>query len=265
MLRYLGTGGRDYAATPIRVGRRGWWEFQAVLAGRINWTTEAGASRDGVRGKRLWLFAPDCAHGWTGDGHTAEVVVFHYPWLPDGLERVARDEGPLSVALNQQAITTLRVFSQTAAEHLRRPRAASSSRHFYALGYLSTLIWDGIGDRHLADPRALDRQRVKDALAWYRQHLYLAPTVKQVAAAVFCSPAHLRRLFHQHCHCSPAQALLAQRLRRAEELITAGELSLGMVASESGFRNQAVFNRVFKAHSGLAPSVWRARRTHRSG
>lgn len=265
MLRYLGTGQRDYAANPIRPSRRPWWEFQAVLSGRIAWTTAAGISHQGYSGPQMWLFAPAELHGWTGDGSSAEVVVFHYPWLPDGLQQTMKDGEPLTLPLSQAAVSTLRELSQVAVEHLRRPRASSASRHLYALGSLCTLIWDGIGDRQLAAPREMDQQRVADALAWYRQHLYLAPTVEEVAEAVFCSPAHLRRLFHEHCQCAPAQALLTQRLHRAQELLSAGELSMGGVAQESGFRHQAVFNRVFKAHYGVPPSQWRARQIHRNG
>ncbi|TVR17240.1 MAG: AraC family transcriptional regulator [Planctomycetota bacterium] len=265
MLRYLGTGLRNYAHNPIRAGRRGLWEFQAVLSGRIAWTTAAGPSRYGCVDRRLWLFPPNYTHGWTGDGDPAEVVVFHYPWIPDGLDRVAYEDGPLTMPLTDGQIDHLRRFGQIAGEHLRRPRASSTSRHLFVLAWLSQMMWDSIGDRQLANPREMDRQRVEDALSWYRQHLYLAPTVQEVAEAVFCSLAHLRRLFHQHCHCSPAQALLQQRLRRAQELISAGSMSLAAVAKESGFRSQAVFTRVFKSNCGVAPSRWRSQTTHRSG
>lgn len=263
MLRYLGTGQRDYAAKPIRPGRRGWWEFQAVLSGRIAPMDEQGRQVDEMSGPRLWLFAPEYIHGWLGDGEWCTVAVFHFSWVPEGVERLLLAQGPVAMALNAEQVEQLAQWSIELAEHLRRPRASSPAHHLRVLSGLCCMLWQGVGDRNVQDPREADRQRVEDALHWYRQHLYQAPTVEDVAKVIYCSPAHLRRLFHQHRGCSPASALLRCRLQRAQELVEAGDLPLKTVASEAGFRSQEVFTRVFRQTYGQSPSRWRQRQRHR--
>ncbi|TVR47011.1 MAG: AraC family transcriptional regulator [Planctomycetota bacterium] len=263
MLRYLGTGQRNYAQRSIRPDRRAWWEFEAALSGHIYPILDGGVAADTGQGARLWLFPPQIIHGWMGNGQVAEVVVFHFSWVPEGIERGLCSQGPVSMPLTVEQVQSIRASSALAKEHLQRPRASSQSHFMRIAAELCCLLWEHLGDRPLDNPREVDRQRVEDALQWYRQHLYLSPSVDAVAQAAFCSPAHFRRLVHAHRGCSPLQALASIRLRRAEGLIEAGDLPLKAIAQEAGFRSHEVFSRSFAQHYGVSPSRWRDRRRHR--
>ncbi len=71
----------------------------------------------------------------------------------------------------------------------------------------------------------------------------------------------LARQFRAMCGTSPYRYLLMRRLDFAREQFAQGR-SLGEVAIETGFADQAHFSRVFKATFGITPAMYRAL-THR--
>jgi len=86
MLCYLGGGTRHYAEKPVRAYRRPYWEFQAVIAGRIAMEDETGTLP--LRRSHLWLSAPGHLHGWTGEAQKpAEIAVFHFLRIPEPLAK----------------------------------------------------------------------------------------------------------------------------------------------------------------------------------
>lgn len=81
-----------------------------------------------------------------------------------------------------------------------------------------------------------------------------------VAAALGCSRAALYRLFLRHGE-SVAALIWATRLSRAHDMIASGRhalLPLSEIAFQSGFVDQAGFNRMFKRRYGMAPGAVRA-------
>ncbi|MFM2090922.1 MAG: hypothetical protein RLZZ127_1411 [Planctomycetota bacterium] len=63
---------------------------------------------------------------------------------------------------------------------------------------------------------------------------------------------------------SPSRYLRRFRLRRAEELLTAGDPSLERVAIESGYRDAVALGRAFRAAHGCSAIVWRRRQAESS-
>ncbi|MFW5844862.1 MAG: helix-turn-helix domain-containing protein, partial [Planctomycetota bacterium] len=102
-----------------------------------------------------------------------------------------------------------------------------------------------------------DAGRVALALDWYREHMHEGPGIAAVARAVYCSPAHLRRLFHRELGRSPAAALAAERWQRACTLLLESEDGLDAIATACGYADATALSRAFKRHCGRSPRVWR--------
>src|ERR1051326_5504301 len=84
MLRHLANGDQSLTGR-IDASCRADWEFYAVLEGRC-----APVFRDDdwpeLQEKTLWLFAPDCRHGWIGErGRPHFCVALHYDSVPHQL------------------------------------------------------------------------------------------------------------------------------------------------------------------------------------
>lgn len=90
------------------------------------------------------------------------------------------------------------------------------------------------------------------------EHMGLALTNAQVAAAVGVSERHLQRLFTQHIQCSVQDYIMEQRLQRAFWLLSHSTRIRGGVegvAFDVGFNSLAHFSRRFKQRFGLPPST----------
>lgn len=257
MLRYLGTGWRQFGVTPMYVHRRANWEFFAVVEGRC-------AAR-GVRGlkpeprlRRLWLFPPETAHGWIGVGRErCWILTFHFGAVPDPLERAARAAGFLEVPLTRAAAARLRRMTDVLMPHYLHPTARSRLLFERVRLDLSLLLLDAIPyDRHDGHGEYA-RQKVESALAWHAEHIGSRPKLEAVAAAVHVSARHLRRMFRDVRGETPVAAFTKQKLHRAMERMTADTLGLGDIAKECGFASASDFSRVFKTHQGVPPLAWR--------
>jgi AraC family transcriptional regulator len=270
MLRYLGTGRRWYGQRPMRVYRRGCWEFQAVVAGRIAPVLDGGAQS--LAAASLWVFPPETAHGWTGDGkQAAEVVVLHFAEVPAPL-RLALPSGDwLRIDLTADDLAALHRAAGSAAATLRRPDALSPLQHQRLQLELALLALRGLPPEKLPRPAGSAEATVERALAWWGEQLAQsagsAPSLHDVAQAVFVSPAHLRRLFHQVLHESPRQALERVRFARAMQIMEDGRLKLEAVAEACGYGSASAFSRAFKHWHRVGPREWlRSRRPeHRHG
>lgn len=90
------------------------------------------------------------------------------------------------------------------------------------------------------------------------QQLHKNWNVEQMAALIFCSPAHLYRLTNQWLGKSPMQHLQALRIERAKQSLESQNWSINDVALQVGFKDLANFSRRFKALVGQSPSAYRA-------
>lgn len=82
-------------------------------------------------------------------------------------------------------------------------------------------------------------------------------TLADLAALAGLSEFHFQRAFRTRLGLSPHAYVEARRIARAEALIAAGE-PLAEVAVACGFSHHSHLTRIFRAHRGVNPSVWRA-------
>ena len=85
-------------------------------------------------------------------------------------------------------------------------------------------------------------------------------TVERMARLVALSPEQLRRLSRSATGRSPHGQLMHLRMRRAAELLLAGELPIKSIADAVGYSNPFVFSAAFKRVIGWPPSTYAARR-----
>lgn len=82
-------------------------------------------------------------------------------------------------------------------------------------------------------------------------------TLKQAAALVYLSPSRLSHLFKASCGVDFSTCLLEQRLHMAKGLLADTRFSIGEVAGQTGFPDQAHFATMFRKVYGKTPSAYR--------
>lgn len=258
MLIYLGVGQRHYGREPFKIAARRAWEFQAVVQGRISMELPSGPEE--LRQRRLWLSPPGHLHGWTGDRtRAAEVVVFHFPSIPEPLRRLVQDGRAVEMALSGAMCRRLRELAGKALAYRQRPSPGMMLCYEHVLLELSLMLYEAKRD-HAAEGLggSLDNdRRVGEALRWFSDRIESNPSQAEVARAVNVSPAHLRRLFHEVLQAAPKQMFDQLRFLRAIQLMTDSTVKLSLVSAACGFESQSAFSRAFKAKFGCAPAEWR--------
>jgi AraC family transcriptional regulator len=84
------------------------------------------------------------------------------------------------------------------------------------------------------------------------------PRVRVLAASAGVHPVYLARQFRRFYGCSVTQYLQQRRLQRTADLVTSNDHALSLVSYSAGFADQAHMCRVFRASTGVTPSVYRA-------
>jgi len=102
---------------------------------------------------------------------------------------------------------------------------------------------------------------VKKAVA-YIQKNYALPdlSLKQVARAVYSSPAYLSRLFKQEMNCTLTEFINKVRVEQAKLALSDASRSIAEVAHEVGYRDRSYFSRIFKEVTGMSPNEYRKKR-----
>jgi AraC family transcriptional regulator len=260
MLRYLANG-RIRWKTSMRCNTRTNWEFYAVIDGRCGVVFQDG-SRPQLREHTLWVFAPECPHAWTDDGHhTYHRISLHFCSVPYPVDEIVRQHGGwLTRTLSVADITRLQTIAQQLEHHFCHPIVASPLHFQRGLMEVSLLLLDG--QPRAAEPVTLTDVasfRVERALSWFTEHLARNPSVKEVADVIHVSPSHLRRLFAEVRQASPKELFRRVRLEKAHDLMGRTNLTLDEIAGHCGYASASHFCRDYKAAHHFTPSTWRRR------
>jgi AraC-like DNA-binding protein len=259
MIRYAAQGERSYGEHPWAPHTRHSWEFQAVVAGRCAlWLP----GRQLWRTATLWLFPPECSHGWTAaPGSTCRVCVVQVAVVPDLLRLLAAEHSYLEIPLSPADIT---LIEELTAEAVAIPAGdpLAGIRGDVVTARLSLLVAERLAKDlpQRLKPGGTPERVVADAIAWLSLHLPERPTIAEAAAVVGCSPAHLRRLFTQVRRQSPNEVLSELRLRRVEELLGDRSLTLEQIAQQTGFSDGSTLSRAYRAARGQPPTRLSGRR-----
>ena len=266
MLIYLGHGFRTYGLHPFPLLRRNLWEFQAIISGHAAPTFPDQPVPRRLVGDRLWVFAPDCVHGWTGDGPNAcEVGVFQFPYAPRILRNMMPASGWLSVGLSTISTEEIRRCIAVGREQIGAPNPVSQLHFQSILTRLSILIMEALEINQMSPVASRARNIVGEAISWYGANLHHAPTLDDVARHVSVSTAHLRRMFHQFTSMSPKEALDQVRFQKACELLEDATQTIEVIAELMAFNSASAFSRAFKNRLAVSPKQWREIVAARSG
>jgi transcriptional regulator GlxA family with amidase domain len=94
---------------------------------------------------------------------------------------------------------------------------------------------------------------------WMAQHLDVQHTVGSLAARAHMSERTFARRFKDELGTTPAAWLASHRVRRAQQLLEATDLTLDAVAAEAGFGTAALMRHHFQQHLSTTPSAYRQR------
>ena len=103
----------------------------------------------------------------------------------------------------------------------------------------------------------LSGYRLRRAKEYINEHLDEDLTLRRLAEAAGFSRFHFAREFRRSTGLTPQQYLTRQRIARAKELLTSGDLPLVEVAARSGFKNQSHFTTLFRKFTELTPKAYR--------
>lgn len=257
MLRYAGTGARDFHKNPVLVNRRKSWEFHAVVQGEI-YLQEPGGHFTRSRNK-MWIFPPEHSHGWISEaGIEAEVVVFHFTRVPDLLRDYVGTRGFASIDLNDKQCRILMEMGLEVINKLKHPRALDALYHDKIALELSMMILEEVPVGQLPQTEERNLNRLESACTFFELNMESSPGIVEMSAVVNCSPAHLRRLFHTVYRCSPQEKLTELRFEHCRKLLATTNFSLERIAELCGYSCSSVLSRAFSNLFGISPSKWRS-------
>ncbi|MNW25349.1 Chemotaxis protein CheY [compost metagenome] len=108
--------------------------------------------------------------------------------------------------------------------------------------------------RQVSDSRIL----VERAISHIRSHLHQNLSVGDCAKVVHLSPSYFSNLFKKEMGMTLAQYITSQRMERAKELVLEG-LQVQDIASSLGYEDRPYFTELFKRHTGMTPTDFRAK------
>lgn len=257
MLRYLGTGPRQFGLYPLKPLVRMNWEFFAVVRGRC---APLIPDRPPPRLQRstLWVTPPGSAHTWAGDGaRRAHVAVFHFGSVPPPLEAFVRERGQLAVALTPAESRRVLALARKLQADFAAPNQLSNLVFQGALIDLALLALRKAAPAQLPMPADHAERTIELATRWFTEHVRANPTIVEVARQVHVSPSTLRRLFRRVLRQQPARVFGRLQLEKGMRLMTETKLKLDGIATECGFTCTSDFCRAFKAFTKVTPTVWR--------
>lgn len=98
---------------------------------------------------------------------------------------------------------------------------------------------------------------VKQTLAFLHQN-YMRPITRwEIAEAVGVSEDYISRVFNRELNISPWDYLNRYRVLQAKNLLLKTTDTIGVIAHQVGFKDQAYFSRVFHKVTGISPQAFR--------
>lgn len=102
-------------------------------------------------------------------------------------------------------------------------------------------------------------KRLYKSVEYIHAHLKEPLFIEDLAKMEFLSPSRYRQLFYIRMGRSPVEYITLQRIYRACELLSQGDIPLSRVAEMCGYTDRLYFQRVFKKVIGVPPGEYKKR------
>lgn len=99
-------------------------------------------------------------------------------------------------------------------------------------------------------------QKMTEVLAYLREHC-AETSVASLARHFGYSETYFSHLVHEQTGMRARDLIVAERLRRARELLATTDLSVEEVSEAVGYASYSHFNRIFRAAYHITPATWR--------
>lgn len=121
------------------------------------------------------------------------------------------------------------------------------------LELLDVLLTDAVD----APPQTRQTRLVEKAKSYLRQNVDRTVTVEEMAGIFYLSPHYFGELFKAETGVSLKAYHRALRLHQAAHLLTTTDRTVTQIADDLGFDSLHTFSRLFTAHHGQSPRVFR--------
>jgi len=123
-------------------------------------------------------------------------------------------------------------------------------------GIISEMLAEGSRGRVLSEEKGVSAWLAR-ATDFVHDNFTCTLSLEEVARIAGVHSAHLSRVFRQKMGCTVGEYLRRLRFEFACQQLLSTERRLCDVAHESGFADQSHFNRIFRAHLGITPYMYR--------
>ncbi|NNB04769.1 AraC family transcriptional regulator [Pseudomonas fragi] len=127
------------------------------------------------------------------------------------------------------------------------------ARHEAAIKFFSAMQQELGGSVALPKPA---NARVERAAEYIDEHFLRTLRLQDICEAASLSEAYLIRAFEQRYHMTPHAYLINRRIQHAQAQLREGAL-IADIAQQTGFSDQAHFQRVFKKHLAATPGQYK--------
>ena len=111
-----------------------------------------------------------------------------------------------------------------------------------------------VGESEPEDPVSI---RMRRFLEYIEENLDQAISLEEMAASAGVSKTEALRCFHKTLQTTPYSYVMEVRLSKAADLLAETGLSIGEIASRTGFNQQSYFGKRFKEKTGMTPLEYR--------
>ncbi|MFC5649423.1 helix-turn-helix domain-containing protein [Paenibacillus solisilvae] len=98
--------------------------------------------------------------------------------------------------------------------------------------------------------------QIARAIAYMQEHAVEPITIEQIAEQSGWTHEHFTRMFAAAVGMTPKRALLEHRLKRAEQLMMSGQLSVKQISYQVGFGDEHHFSKTYKRIRGITASEY---------
>lgn len=133
------------------------------------------------------------------------------------------------------------------------PELEVLARHEAAIKFFSAMQQELGGSVALPKPA---NARVERAAEYIDEHFLRTLRLQDICEAASLSEAYLIRAFEQRYHMTPHAYLINRRIQHAQAQLREGAL-IADIAQQTGFADQAHFQRVFKKHLAATPGQYK--------